>query len=457
MPPTPHRPWRLALLVWPLALVVTACLPEGVRVPQSELSALLEPKVGLIAYLGLDNNIYTIDQGGGKQTPLTSDAHDDASGYRIYAMPAWSPDSQSLAFAAYTGLSGAAPDSTSIFTAHSDGTGLIEALNTADFLIFWSWAPDGRRVGVIAQTPNNSLAFAVVPPQGGDSQVIDVGAPYYWSWAPSGHSLLVHAGGASPNANARLALLELDPDVSEQVLDLRPAEFKSPAFSPDGTQVLMAADNDNGDSELLVTDALGGNARVLTSYAGSIAFAWSPNGDRVAYLLTDSAQPGTPGQLVVADPAGQAKAVALGSDEQVYAFFWSPDSWSLAYFTEFTPDPPATAGASEGAATPTEPGQAATPSTADGQTVLLLSLDVMNAGNGNSHNVARFVPSERFLQLIPYFEQYHQSLTIWSPDSKNLVVSAYAGNQPGIFVVAASGHLEPRYIAEGWLGLWSWK
>ncbi len=81
----------------------------------------------------------------------------------------------------------------------------------------------------------------------------------------------------------------------------------------------------------------------------------------------------------------------------------------------------------------------------------------MNAGNGGTHNVTTFAPSERLLQVIPYFEQYHQSLTIWSPDSKNLVVSAYVGGKPGIFVVAASGRLDPRYIADGWLGLWSWK
>ena len=91
MPPTPLHRWRLALLVLPLALVVTACVPDGVRVPQSELSALLEPKIGLIAYLGLDGNVYTIDQGGGRNTPLTSDAHDDESGYHFYGMPTWSP------------------------------------------------------------------------------------------------------------------------------------------------------------------------------------------------------------------------------------------------------------------------------------------------------------------------------------------------------------------------------
>jgi Tol biopolymer transport system component len=446
MPPTPRLPWRLALLALPLALLATACLPEGVRVPQSELSSVLERKVGLIAYLGSDGNIYTIDQGGNKQTPITTDARQDDSGYFFYGMPSWSFDGQRLAFPAYSGQGQAAPDETHIFTAKRDGTELVDAVTSENLMVFWSWAPDGKHVGYIAQTPGENLAFAMVAPEGGDSAVIDVGVPYFWSWAPSGQQLLVHAGGASPNPTARVARLDLGTGVTEQVLDLQPGEFKNPAYAPDGQQVLLAVANADGGGDLVVTDAAGSSPRVITSYPGNVAFAWSPNGNRIAYLLSDSLQPGAPGQLVVADPDGKAKPVSLPAETPVYAFFWSPDSKSLAYFTEAPPAEDAT------------PEPEATAAAADGQTALGLSLDVMNAANGRTHNVATYAPSLRFLQLIPYFEQYHQSLTIWSPDSKNLVVSAYGPDgTPGIFVVAASGRLEPRYIADGLLGLWSWK
>jgi Tol biopolymer transport system component len=357
-----------------------------------------------------------------------------------------------VAFAAYSGQGSQNPDHTYIYTAHRDGTQLTQALTTEDFLVFWSWSPDGQQVGYISQTPSNNLAFAVVSPQGGDSEIVDVGSPYYWSWAPTGHSLLVHAGGASPNANARVALLQLDGGVTEQVLNVKPAQFKNPAFSPDGQQVLMAVQNESGGSDLVVTDALGDNARVLTSYTGNIAFAWSPNGKRVAYILMDSAALGTPGQLWVADPAGQAKAVELDDDTPVYAFFWSPDSKSLAYFSEAALDDTTGEDAADAQAT-------ATATAADGQTSLLFNLEVMNAGNGSHHHVLTYAPTSQFLQLIPYFEQYHQSLTIWSPDSKNLVISAIyqTDGTPGIFVMAASGHVDPRYIADGWVGVWSWK
>jgi len=72
--------------------------------------------------------------------------------------------------------------------------------------------------------------------------------------------------------------------------------------------------------------------------------------------------------------------------------------------------------------------------------------------------VATFTPSDRFLDVIPYFDQYNQSLTIWSPDSTNLVISAYRSDGvPCVWVVNASGHLTPRFIDTGWMGFWSWK
>ncbi len=73
---TARKPYAWPALAWllPLALLASACLPSGVRVPQNPLAALLEPKAGLIAYLGIDGNIYTIDQAGQRKTQITKDA-----------------------------------------------------------------------------------------------------------------------------------------------------------------------------------------------------------------------------------------------------------------------------------------------------------------------------------------------------------------------------------------------
>jgi Tol biopolymer transport system component len=426
------------LFVVPLALLATACLPEGIRVPQSELSSLLERTAGLIAFLGVDGNIYTIDQGGNGLAPVTEDAFSDDTGYRFYGMPIWSPNSQSLAFAAYEGpASGEAPTSMSLFTAGRDGESLVEAHKSSNFVVFYYWAPTSDQVGFISQTANASLALQTVPTGGGEARLVDAGNPYYWAWSPDGSAVMAHVGG-SVSSQAHLSLLQLEPEVVEFGLEVKPAPFKAPAFSPDGSKVLVAGLTENGTNALVLMDVLGQNQQMLTEYNGNIAFAWSPNGQRVAYMVSPDDELGTPGTLTILDPTGRRAPIEL-KDQPIYAFFWSPDSQQIAYFID----------------QPLEGDEA--PAEGEEQQNFIWGLHVLDAANGRSHGVqTTLMATERFLQVIPYFDQYHQALTIWSPDSKNLVLSAYRPDgTPSIFVVAASGKLEPRYIADGWTAFWS--
>lgn len=421
-----------------LALMVTACVPEGIQVPQSELSSLVERKSGLIALLAIDGNIYTVDQGGNNLTPITEDAFSDASGYRFYGLPIWSPNSEALAFSAYEGPDAeSAPTSMSLFTADKNGDALTEAHKSPNFLVFYDWSPGSDQVGFIAQTPNQSLALQTVARGGGEPRLVDAGAPYYWAWSPDGSAMLAHVGG-SIGSQAHLSLLQLEPEVVEFGLAVTPAPFKAPAFSPDGSKVLVAGETEAGTNALVLMDVLGETQQVLVEYNGTIAFAWSPNGQRVAYVVSPSEELGTPGALTIIDPTGGRKPVEL-EDEAVYAFFWSPDSKSIAYFVD----------------QPVEEDAAEAETAA--QANLVWSLRVLDAAKGRSRTVQEsLIATEQFLQMVPYFDQYHQSLTIWSPDSKNLVVSAYRPDgTPSVFVVAASGKLEPRYIVNGLAAVWS--
>jgi hypothetical protein len=72
--------------------------------------------------------------------------------------------------------------------------------------------------------------------------------------------------------------------------------------------------------------------------------------------------------------------------------------------------------------------------------------------------VAEFQPNQQLLTILPTFDQYHRSATIWSPDSAYLVLSAMTQEgAPGIWVVPASGQLPPRFITPGILAFWSWR
>ena len=76
--------------------------------------------------------------------------------------------------------------------------------------------------------------------------------------------------------------------------------------------------------------------------------------------------------------------------------------------------------------------------------------------SGDIKQVAAFEP-QIFKQVLPFFDQYQRSGTIWSPDSKNLVLSALDNSgSPGILVAGIDGGPLQK-IADGDLAFWSWK
>jgi hypothetical protein len=87
-----------------------------------------------------------------------------------------------------------------------------------------------------------------------------------------------------------------------------------------------------------------------------------------------------------------------------------------------------------------------------------LRLYVIDAETGGSRELALFRPTQGFTSIIPYFDQYQRSATIWSPDSRNIVISANdSDGNDGIYVVEVDGNLEPRLLTDGSLAFWSWK
>jgi Tol biopolymer transport system component len=235
-----------------------------------------------------------------------------------------------------------------------------------------------------------------------------------------------------------MAFLQADSEVLEDGLELHPAAFQAPAWSPDGSQILLAA-KDEDENSVIVTDAAGVIQKTLGTFSGEAAFAWSHDGEKIAYIASDRLiDTGLLGQLHVVNLATSEEIV---QDRQVFAFFWSPNGQKIAYFVPYLDNATPEAGG-EGNSTPT----------------VLMQLNVLDVGTGENREQYTFQPTQDFLSVLTYFDQYHQSNTIWSPDNNNLVLSFIDNQgQPGIAVVAASGQLEPRILAQGFLAFWSWK
>jgi Tol biopolymer transport system component len=334
--------------------------------------------------------------------------------------------------------------STSIYIADLDEKKFIEAFRSeAEYPFYLYWSPDGNTLTFLsASTSNSGLSLWTVPAQGGETQLLGSGRPIYWSWSPDNHDIAIHSGDTAANAQeTQLAFIHIDGDVRRDAVELQPSDFLAPAWSPQGEELLLAAETEGGGNGLLLVDRRGMVKQTLAQLDGSVAFAWAPDGRKFAYLDRTQGIPQPGDQLKVLDPKKPAEIMTVDQDG-VVAFFWSPDSRKIALFV---PEILSLEGGASGSS-----GQA--------QQITLLGVYVYDVRRGTSTHLARFLPTEQFASLFPFFDQYQRSATLWSPDSQHLVLSAYDGEgNPGIYILDISGRLEFRYLTQGQLAYWSWK
>jgi Tol biopolymer transport system component len=437
-------------LIFPLifgSLLIAACssVGQGIQVPQSPLLAAVERKSGLIAYLGPDGNVYTIDKAGGKLNMVTDDAHAQQGGVqRFYDFPTWSTEDNKLAFVGFD-VREDGSTTASIFATDKKAEDAQEIYSSDAHVPFYLyWSPDGEWVSFLSSTQGTSaMAMQITPAEGGETSVVDTGRPYYWAWSPSSPEVIAHAGGSAAinPGGARLSLVEMKPAIRETGLGIQPTNFQAPAYSPDGDYVLLAGDT-GGQQQLILADAAGHVQSTLTDFEGSIAFDWAPKGDFAAYLTAAANNQALVGSLTFLDLRRPDQPELIPSDaEDVMGFFWAPDGKKLAFFV-----PVILSQAAEGE------------EQSDENTRFLLELYIAEPKSGTTDRIAAFQPTQTFLNIFPFFDQFQRSATIWSPDSRYIVVSAAASESTeGLFIVPASGDFEPRFLTEARVGFWSWE
>jgi TolB protein len=411
----------------------------------SYFSPTINATIDRIAYVDNDSNIQIVDSRGGNRIALTTDASTTLQ--RAYLFPTWSPNSQRLAFVGVG--SETDPHEVALYSAPAAGgkpTRVFKSTTQIPFYLYWS--PDNQWIGFLAESESKmALMLGRVDGQS-DARKLESGAPLYWAWSPDSRALLLHVGGSARDSqSAQLVILPRDNPSSPQALKSEPAEFQAPHYSPDGSMQLFAATSSATDDALFLADAQGRNARSIATYRGTIAFAWSPDGKKIASLVTpEDAVLAYFGPIWISNADGSNRTKL--TDENALAFYWSPDGRQIAYLTLIMPGDSTSGRGPES--------QLAAPMRQTEQAQLRWR--VMTIADKRARTIASFVPTADFFQVLPYFDQYSRSLTFWSPDSQHLVYAQDEGNDSGsIWVADVSGSVEPRRVGDGTLAVWSWK
>ena len=441
-----HGGWRAAvgLALAAGVLLTVSCGENRLRLPTSPLLQSLQRKVGRIGYIGNDGNIYSIDQAGGRETPLTEDAGvgGGPDARVVYMQPTWAPDGKRIAFAR-TAVTADRTIVTSIMVAEWDGTRQTEVFTTETLRpIYLYWAPDSRQITLLSQPLDSPrLELGVIDVEQALYRTLDRGQPYFWSWLPDSSALLTHVGGdARVSAQARLSLVPLDPLRTKADFTITPTAFQAPAISADGRYMAYVTGGSDGN-QVVVREIDGPEERVITEVPVYAYLAYAPVGTQIAVLKTPRPGLSADGTLSIFDTRG-GSAITL-PENNVIAFFWSPNGQRIAYLVPAQPDE--------------EQGLMLEPLFARQRNLVYLELRVADARRGNSWLVVQFPISQAFLRShLPFFDQYLLSGSIWSPNGRFLTYSAFTNQGvPGVFVSAASGSLKPELIADGDFAFWS--
>ena len=336
-----------------------------------------------IAFVGLEGQIYTVDPDGSQPRRISPKKG-------VFTWPTWSPDARRLVFSGI--VEDGADDvriSLFVFDAASSRVRELYAAEPgvvgllAEGVVHYAlWSPDSTRVAFIAFTSKGLSLFLDDPTDGVEAALVLDQGPLWMSWSPDSQYLLVHRG-------ADHFLVNTLEEIRVDELDIHAVGYRVPAWKPTGAIATLASGGP-GRYTIFSAKVVGDGLDVpqpVTSlheigFPLTPAFLWSPSGDLLA-LAGSTRMISYLGQtiLVYRDLAlfSESKtAQTLLIQDNVMAYFWSPDGSRLAYVS---------------------------PS----QTADTLCWTVLNVANGERWPLVEFIPSPDQLTMFQFFDQYAYS------------------------------------------------
>ena len=358
---------------------------------------------GAIVFTGGDGNLYVADAGWDGIIRLTEDAELESGSLR-YSAYTWAGDSVVYA----TQEADAAGSIATTLSAVRPGERARTLFRDEGFAPFFlSPSPDGTRVGYLGgRAGEMGFAMGSVELETGERIDHGTGQPFYAAWSPDGDSLATHIGSPGSRTGSRLALQTFGDEgavaASATELGLDTGIFQTPDYAPDGSRIAVVLRDAAGDGIHLLDESGSDLGRLVALEETAASVAWSPVGNRLAYLDGVFTRSGTlAGRLYVAG-VGSSRP-ELVSDLAI-AHVWSPDGTKLLYFEPFAAQGP-------------------------GSSALAYRVVIYSLIAGESSVVASIRPAPSFVaQIVPFIDQYERGHTLWSPDSRLIVLNTLGAN-----------------------------
>ena len=361
-----------------------------------------------------------------------------------FTWPTWSPDGRRIVYSGVVENADGRPVTT-LFLYEADKRHSIRLYESApgfagllaDGVVHYSlWSPDGGRLAFIAATRERGLTLFVDDPSSDEAPeyILDRG-PLWMSWSSGSTKLAVHR-------DEDHFVVSVGDTAEVSRTSFRSLAYRVPAWVPERDEFNAVKEVAGPVFGLYSAPASGiGAERLLARVGANAAFLWSADGSRLA--VADDVRPILYGgtvmfvyrQLKVMD--SEYLDVAIQVNENIVAYFWSPDSSKIAYATLVDP--------SGG-----------------------LRWSVLDVASGVSNPLVDFLPSPDQLTMFQFFDQYAYSHQLWSPDSRYLLfagtlneaaVTAGFGGQPiqisHVFILDTGPMRSVLPVAEGTLGFWS--
>ena len=316
-----------------LGLAIAACSASA---PES---SPLPADAQRIVYVGTDYAIFTARSDGSDRDRVTgpssvvtvalrSGALQQQSAATRYYWPTWSPAGDQLLVSRTPGITEGRSTALVLLPENGPteqvvhepprGTFTLVAQNTPHYA---RWSPDGQRVSFITSNPQRPGLVLLEAEFGGADGLrrLAMDTPLYHTWAPDSSYMLIHQ---------RERLVRYTPGTGElQDLQRPSLRYRVPAVNRDGSKLAYVTPTDDGPYLVVRNDGADDEQR-LWNVDRSIAFLWSPAEDLLAAAQIERSGSLYSNGLDIIDPAtGERRRVLEG---QVAAFFWSPDGSRIA-------------------------------------------------------------------------------------------------------------------------------